>query len=87
MTIAVKRLAHLDSSKSFYGYDDFEIYIDGECDGNYYRQNANEKSFHKLYGVRGNWGKAIRGNIRETAQRLVDNVIASDLPFSIAVID
>jgi len=86
MTLAIKKLAELENTKTHYGYTDFEIYVDGKCDGNYYRQNSNESTFKKLYGIKGNWGKTIRGNARAKIQKMLNDMIQNKTPFMITVI-
>ena len=69
-----------------YNYIDFYIYVDGECDPILYRQYDCEKKFKKVLGIGNTYGKAIRGKLREQAQRLVDEMLITRQPFAIAVI-
>jgi hypothetical protein len=62
-------------------YIDFEVIGDTQ---NLYRYIKGENGFKKLFGVgKNNFGKAIRGNARNTINRLVKIVFENNLPFGI----
>ena len=69
-----------------YTYIDFYIYIDGEADAILYRQYDCEKKFKKVLGLGNTYGKAVRGKLREQAQRLVNEMLITRQPFAIAII-
>lgn len=67
-----------------YKYIDFEICdSNGENDGNLYRYYENDRGFKKLYGVKGNWSKAIRGNERKIIQQHIKAAYENRLPIII----
>lgn len=69
-----------------YSHIDFHVFIDGECDGNLYRQTNGDSKFSKLLSYsRKNWSKAIRGRKREVAQMLINQIINTSANFAIAI--
>lgn len=69
-----------------YSHIDFHVFIDGECDGNLYRQISGDDKFSKLLSYsRQNWSKAIRGQKREVAQMLINQIINTSANFAIAI--
>lgn len=69
-----------------YSHIDFHVFIDGECDGNLYRQVSGDDKFSKLLSYsRQNWSKAIRGKKREVAQMLINQIINTSANFAIAI--
>lgn len=71
-----------------YSHIDFHVFIDGECDGNLYRQTSSDNKFSKLLSYsRKNWSKAIRGKKREVAQMLINQIINTSANFAIAIME
>ena len=71
-----------------YSHIDFCVFIDGECDGNLYRQASNDNKFSKLLSYsRKNWSKAIRGKKREVAQMLINQIVNTSANFAIAIME
>ena len=84
MTVSVK--IHDRYVNKNYSHIDFHIFIDGECDGNLYRQASSDNKFFKLLSYsRQNWSKAIRGKKREVAQMLINQIINTSANFAIAI--
>ena len=71
-----------------YSHIDFHVFIDGECDGNLYRQTSNDNKFSKLLSYsRENWSKTIRGKKREVAQMLINQIVDTSANFAIAIME
>lgn len=71
-----------------YSHVDFCVFIDGECDGNLYRQTSDNNKFSKLLSYsRKNWSKAIRGKKREVAQMLINQIVNTSASFAIAILE
>ena len=71
-----------------YSHIDFHVFIDGECDGNLYRQTSNDNKFSKLLSYsRKNWSKAVRGKKREVAQMLINQIVNTSANFAIAILE
>jgi hypothetical protein len=71
-----------------YSHIDFHVFIDGECDGNLYRQTSSDSKFSKLLSYnRKNWSKAIRGKKREVAQMLINQIVNTSANFAIAIME
>lgn len=84
MTISVKIQDRYVNKN--YSHIDFHVFIDGECDGNLYRQVSGDDKFSKLLSYsRQNWNKAIRGKKREVAQMLINQIINTSANFAIAI--
>lgn len=67
-----------------YGYFDFEILDEnGHDDGNLYRYYKDDSKFTKVFGIRNNWSKAIRGNARKAVNEYLKIVVENNLPFVI----
>ena len=86
MTVSVKIQDRYVSKN--YSHIDFHVFIDGECDGNLYRQASNDNKFSKLLSYsRKNWSKAIRGKKREVAQMLINQIVNTSANFAIAIME
>ena len=86
MTISVKIQDRYVNKN--YSHVDFHVFIDGECDGNLYRQTSDNNKFSKLLSYsRKNWNKAIRGKKREVAQMLINQIINTSASFAIAIME
>lgn len=86
MTVSVKIQDRYVSKN--YSHIDFLVFIDGECDGNLYRQTGSDNKFSKLLSYsRKNWSKAIRGKKREVAQMLINQIVNTSANFAIAIME
>jgi hypothetical protein len=68
------------------GYIDFEILDEnGNDDGNLYRYYNGDDKFTKVYGIRQNWSKAIRGNARKIITDYIKTVYKNNLAIAIII--